>query len=102
MAARKQCPIRISPDTLERAALTLRVLAHPQRLRLVELLLERQVPVGALAELAELPPAAVSQHLSNMRASGIVERRREGRTVYYRVIEPSAIALLECIRRHNS
>jgi DNA-binding transcriptional ArsR family regulator len=86
---------------LERAAKVLRVLAHPERLQLVDLLLRRPVAVGELARLIGRPQAVVSQHLTNMRAHGIVESRRAGRHVHYYVINPNAEALLDCLRKHG-
>lgn len=91
----------IPAPTLASAARVLRVLAHPQRLRLVELLLERPVPVGRLAELTGLAPAAVSQHLSQMRAYGIVACRRRGREVHYRVVNANARHLIRCLRQYG-
>ena len=99
MAPRKPPPV-IPVDAFERAATMLRVLAHAQRLRIAERLLGRTVSVGALAESLRLPPAVVSGHLANMRANGIVERERDGRCVHYRVVDPNAVTLIECLRRH--
>ena len=101
MAARKRT-VRIPAQTFERMAMMLRVLAHPQRLRIVELLIQRTVPVGELARALDLPPAAVSQHLTNMRASGIVERHRAGRHVHYRVVDPNVVSLMGCLRRNSA
>jgi DNA-binding transcriptional ArsR family regulator len=95
----RTCPRPISAQTLEQAANMLRVLAHPQRLRMVELLMQRAVPVGELARTLGLPAAAVSQHLAHMRTSGIVQRQRLGRHVHYRVVDPNAMTLIECLRR---
>jgi DNA-binding transcriptional ArsR family regulator len=100
--ARNPAPARLAAETLARAAEMLRVLAHPQRLRIVELLLESRHSVGDLAAAMDLAPAAVSGHLSHMRAQGIVGAQRDGRTVYYRVINPNAGNLIRCIRRHGS
>jgi DNA-binding transcriptional ArsR family regulator len=93
---------RIPVTTLERAAMLLRVLAHPHRLRIVEILLEGPVPVSDLADAVGLAPAAVSQHLTQMRAHDIVAPRREGRQVYYEVINPNAVNLIGCIRTHGA
>lgn len=99
MAARTRA--RIPWDSLEQAAAVMRVLAHPHRLRLCELLESDGMPVGALADALGLPPNAVSQHLAILRAHGIVDRRRRGKSVYYRVVHPSASWMLSCIRRHS-
>ena len=59
---------RVPYRTLEQAAASLRVLAHAQRLGIVEVLPQRPVPVGGLATGVQLAPAAISRHLSQMRA----------------------------------
>ena len=92
-------PLDIS--TLEESARVLRVLAHPHRLKFVELLMAGRLSVGELAEEVDLAPSAVSQHLNNMRAHGILGVEREGRTAYYRVVHPSAINMIKCIHKHG-
>ncbi|MEX0774844.1 MAG: metalloregulator ArsR/SmtB family transcription factor [Phycisphaeraceae bacterium] len=94
-------PAPIPMNVLEQAAYVLRVLAHPHRLRMVELLMTGRLSVGELADELDLAPNAVSQHLSNMRAHGIVEVQRDGRTAYYRVANPNAINMINCIRKHG-
>jgi DNA-binding transcriptional ArsR family regulator len=91
----------ISPAAIERAAEVFRVLAHPARLQLVERLDLRQPrSVGELADELGLAHAACSQHLNLMRVHGIVERIRSGRAALYRVADPRAIVILNCIRTH--
>ncbi len=87
---------------LEQTAAVLRVLAHPHRLKIVELLMGRgKLRVGDLAEALQLAPSAVSQHLSHMRAHQILSVRREGRAAYYFVNNPNATHVIECIRKHG-
>lgn len=94
-------PMDLIPEAvLEETCQRLKVLTHPQRLRLCELMLAGEAPVGKLAEQMDLRPNVVSQHLNQLRARGIVAPRREGRTVFYRVCHPSAGWLLTCIRRN--
>lgn len=88
-------------EVLEKAAAVLRVLAHPQRLRIVELLADGPKHVGELAQRLELAQNAVSQHLNFMKAHGILESKREGRSVSYSVIHPNALTVLGCIRRNS-
>jgi len=90
-------------DTLTQVATALRVLAHPVRLQLVEVLLARsEESVGRLAEQVRRAPSAVSQHLKLLKAHGHVDSRREGHNVFYRVISPEAVNLIECIRTHHT
>lgn len=88
----------IPVETLMAAAAALRVLAHPHRLRIVELLEGADLTVGELAEQMGIAHAACSQHLSLMRANGLLTSRREGKVVYYKVNHPSAVSMLQCIR----
>lgn len=89
------------PDrVLVHCSVSLKVLAHPLRLRIVDLLHERRHTVGELAEALAEPPAAVSQHLGKMKAAGLLDVERHGRLAYYRVTNPACLALLGCIRRN--
>ena len=85
---------------LEEAATALRVLAHPHRLRICELLMGQRVSVKELAEHLQIPHNAVSQHLGIMKAHGLLASERDGKTVYYRVSDPRPGWLLDCIRSH--
>lgn len=93
---------RIPSKTLQEVAPILRVLAHPIRLRIVEILLNESVSVRKLASMVKLAPAVVSQHLGQMRSNGIVTPHRVGKQVYYKVINPNAANLVECIRRNGA
>ena len=79
----------------------MRVLAHPHRLRICELLLQSPISVGDLARELGLPANAVSQHLGLLKAYGMLGSRREGKTVYYQVVAPQPSWLLQCIRDHT-
>lgn len=87
-------------SVLEACAERLRVLAHPQRLRIVELLIAERHSVGELAEAMDLKPSDVSRHLSHMRAHRLLDVERDGRVAYYRVVDPHARNLIQCIRRY--
>lgn len=90
----------IPEPVLEQSAAVMRVLAHPHRLRICELLMADRVSVNALARHVSLPSNAVSQHLNIMKAHGLVRCERVGKTVYYRVADPRPMWLLQCIRDH--
>ncbi len=95
-------PAPLTDAMLEEAASTLRVLAHPHRLRLIDLLLAEEHSVGELAEATELAPNAVSQHLNHMKAHGLLDVRRHGRTAFYFIVNPHASHVIDCIRRHGT
>ncbi|MCB9849823.1 MAG: winged helix-turn-helix transcriptional regulator [Phycisphaerales bacterium] len=91
---------RIPADVLESVAAALRVLAHPHRLRVCELLENTDLSVGQLAAELAISPAACSQHLNLMRAHGLLSCRRDGKVVYYQVAHPHARNVIHCIRDH--
>ena len=69
----------IPREVLEMAAECLRTLAHPVRLRIVELLLQGQYTVGELAEECGIRPNVASEHLRLMEMCGLLTKEREGR-----------------------
>lgn len=100
MTAARKRKAEIPTETLERVSSALRVLAHPLRLKLVELLEHGELPVNQLVELTGAAPNAVSQHLNMMKAYGLLASRRDGRWVFYRVVAPEAFTVIGCIRDH--
>jgi len=86
-----------SMEALGEAAECLRVLAHPHRLRMVQMLLASQYTVTELAQSCDLPTAMASEHLRLMQRCGFLESRRDGRNVYYQVVEPHLKRILACI-----
>ena len=100
MTSTKTARPQLHESVFDSIAPVLRVLGHPDRLRIVDLLMRREVTVADVAEELALAPNAASQHLSGMAAHGIVARRRDGRCVYYRVVHPAAKSLLQCMYRN--
>ncbi|MEM7193210.1 MAG: metalloregulator ArsR/SmtB family transcription factor [Pseudomonadota bacterium] len=73
----------------------LRAIANERRLMILCKLAEwGEANVGALAEAAGLSQSATSQHLARMRDEGLVEFRREGQTLWYRISENRTELLL--------
>jgi DNA-binding transcriptional ArsR family regulator len=94
----KKTKLRLtSLEALGQAAECLRVLAHPHRLRMIQMVLGGQFTVGELAEACELPTAMASEHLRLMQRCGFLTSEKEGRCVYYRVAEPHLVNILRCI-----
>jgi ArsR family transcriptional regulator len=90
---------RLSERKLEYAAEMLRLMGHPVRLRVVELLqAETELAAGAIQLALGQAQPTVSQHLSKMRMLGLLKARREGGQVFYSVAQPQLFQLLQCIR----
>lgn len=86
-----------SPAAFAQAAECLRTLAHPVRLRIVQLLLQGRYTVGELAEDCGVPDNVASEHLRLMQRCGFFTSERDGRKVYYQVAEPHLENLMNCI-----
>ena len=85
------------PQSFTEAAECLKVLAHPVRLRMLQLLLHGRYAVGALAEDCNVPDNVASEHLRLMQRCGLFTSEKEGRCVYYQVAEPHLEKLMDCI-----
>ena len=85
------------PDVLvDQVAHRLAVLAQPLRIRMIERLeLEGEMSVQALADSLDATQQNISRHLAILYGSGIVDRRQDGRQVWYQLIDKAAILLLD-------
>jgi DNA-binding transcriptional ArsR family regulator len=85
-------------ELLRKQADCLKVLAHPYRLRIIEILSDKRVTVTDLATILDIPRNATSQHLKLMQTHGLLDRERSGKTVFYSIKDPQALMVLNCIR----
>ncbi len=85
------------PAGFAQAAECLKTLAHPVRLRMVQLLLHGRYTVGELAEDCEVPDNVASEHLRLMQRCGFFTSQRDGRRVYYLVAEPHLQKIMKCV-----
>jgi DNA-binding transcriptional ArsR family regulator len=76
------------------AAESFRMLSDPTRIKVLWALLQGESSVACLAELAEVAPSVVSQHLAKLRLAGLVKGRREGTFVYYSAADQDVHRLL--------
>lgn len=65
-----------------------KLIAHPDRIRLIEELGRDEMDVNSLVETLDLPGPRVSQHLSLLKAHRVVEERRDGRRHIYHLTQP--------------
>lgn len=83
----------------DEVAATLTAMANPKRLLVMCTLLGGEKSVGELAEIVNLTPTALSQHLGKMRALRLVSTRRDGQTIYYRLASTEVREMLETLYR---
>jgi ArsR family transcriptional regulator, zinc-responsive transcriptional repressor len=84
-------------EDLGQAAECLRTLAHPHRLRMVQMMIQGQYTVGELAQACEIPSASASLHLRKMQSCGLLSAMRDGQRIFYEVADPSLGRILDCI-----
>ena len=82
----------------ERVALVAKALASPKRVELVELLAQTERTVEWLAEATGMSLANTSQHLQVLRSARLVESRKDGLYVHYRLASPGVGALHAAVR----
>jgi ArsR family transcriptional regulator len=80
-----------------RATDFLKALAHEGRLMILCRLATGEKSVTELEELLSSRQAAVSQQLARLRLEGLVNHRREGKTIYYSLKDPNAVRMLELL-----
>ncbi|MGV3483562.1 MAG: ArsR/SmtB family transcription factor [Planctomycetaceae bacterium] len=84
-------------DAMGDAAECLKTLAHPHRLRMVQMVLQGRYSVGELADACSIPSHMASEHLRLMQRCGFMNAEKEGRSVYYTVAEPHLESIMACI-----
>ena len=84
-------------EQLREAAERLKCTAHPQRLRIIEILFRGNFSVDEIANMCELSQPATSGHLRLMEAKGLLKSRRDGRAVYYSVAAPQLKGIIDCV-----
>jgi len=87
-------------EDCQRAAAMFSALGDPNRLRLLGLLIGREMCVTEIAALLEDNLPAVSQRLKLLRSERIVSYRREGKHVYYRLDDQHIVLLIRNALEH--
>lgn len=103
MSATKGKKAPLSLELLDRVATMLKLLAHPHRLKVIEYLEYKEggAPVMDIQTHVDLPHAATSQHLNQMKRVGLLKSERRGKEVWYAINDPRALTILGCIRKQQ-
>jgi DNA-binding transcriptional ArsR family regulator len=87
-------------DSLRRfKAGVFQAMAHPTRVGIVEQLRLGELSVGQLCERLDIEQSNASQHLAILRGKSLVETRKDGNQIFYRLRDPSFGEILELLRR---
>lgn len=76
-----------------------KAVAHPHRLELLEQLAQGERSVEVLARRTRVSIANASQHLQRLRRAGLIAARRQGKFVFYRLVDDAVLALPASLRR---
>jgi ArsR family transcriptional regulator, virulence genes transcriptional regulator len=75
-----------------------KTLANAKRIEIINALKEGEKTVGELVDILGVPKANVSQHLAVMRNKGILNSRRDGVNIFYRIANPKVIQACRLMR----
>ena len=88
----------IDPDKISAAAEALKAIANERRLHILCLLLAGQMNVSELQKLTGISQSNLSQHLTKMRALGVLSSERDGKQVYYRLAHPAFKKIIKALQ----
>lgn len=88
-------PSPIPADLAEMIAARLRVIGDPTRIRILDLLRDGELSVASMTDRLETSQQNASKHLGILLQAGIVARRKDGTTSYYRVADQTVYGLCE-------
>jgi len=75
-----------------------KVFTNPKRLEIISLLRDGEKTVNELTELAGVPQANVSQHLTVLRQNNVVTTRRNGANIHYKIANPKILEACDLMR----
>ncbi|MBI5755900.1 MAG: helix-turn-helix transcriptional regulator [Nitrospirae bacterium] len=74
------------------------IMANAKRLEIISILGNKEMTVGEIADKMDIRMANLSQHLSIMKAKGILKSRREGVSIYYHITNPKVVQACKLMR----
>ncbi len=84
-------------DQARKASELLKALSHETRLLILCLLSEGEKSVSELEDILDMPQATVSQQLARLRFDRLVTARREGRMIYYSIVDEEVSSVIETL-----
>jgi len=93
-------PSILDEHTAAHVAELFRAFSDTSRVRILSVIVEQELNTSALADLVGVTESAISHHMRGLRQMKIVQARRNGKEVYYRVVDPHLVALFQQGVRH--
>ncbi len=97
---------RVEAHQLDRAAAMLKVLSHPKRLAIVDLLgktkgKDSQMSVTDIYQALDLPQAIASQHLITLKDRGVLKSSKVGTKIYYSLAVPQLMKVIDTLEDYS-
>ncbi len=89
--------IAVSDEQIEKAAEVFRVMSAPMRLRIISCLCSGEKNVGELLNAINTTQPNMSQHLNTLYAAGVLDKRREGVQIYYRIVNNNIVNICRAV-----
>lgn len=90
--------LNIEQQELEKAAFILKSIAHPSRLAIIKILSENELlAVSEISEALNLEQSLTSHHLNIMKTKGVLESKRDGKSIKYKLKLSEVTQVLSCI-----
>jgi DNA-binding transcriptional ArsR family regulator len=84
---------------LEKVAEQFHLLSEPMRLKILQALCTKPLPVGEIVAATGATQSNISKHLSLLAAAGFIRRQKDGQFVYYRMSNPLTMKLCELVHK---
>ncbi|MDO7884687.1 ArsR/SmtB family transcription factor [Hymenobacter cheonanensis] len=97
---------RVEAEQLDRAAAMLKVLSHPKRLAIVDLLgksktKDHQMSVTEIYQALDIPQAIASQHLITLKDRGVLKSSKVGTKIYYSLAVPQLLKIIDTLEDYS-
>jgi ArsR family transcriptional regulator len=89
----------LNDTELERVAEQFRLLGEPMRLKILQALCVKPLPVGEIVAATGATQSNISKHLSLLASAGVITRQKDGQFVYYGMSNPLTMKLCELVHR---
>ena len=88
------------PEKLEKVAFILKTIAHPLRISIISLLVEKEkICVNDICQALQSEQSLTSHHLTQMKLSGILGSERQGKNIYYFLKLKEVITVINCMNK---
>jgi ArsR family transcriptional regulator len=89
--------IAVSDEQIEKAAEVFRVMSAPMRLRIISCLCGGEKNVGELLDQIDTTQPNMSQHLNTLYLAGVLDKRRDGVQIYYRIVNNNIVNICRAV-----